>query len=115
MPNEFQHTSQAVHNESFLSFIDNSEFLDWKFTVLFYSALHYGDAFLAKKHGKHCKSHKERREMYSRINRKELFDAYKNLEDYSRTARYQPEGISMLTQEAFQEAYDDFLLFKGLY
>lgn len=116
LSNEFQHISQAQHNELFLSSIEKTpDYLDWKFIVLFYSALHYGDAFLAKKYRKHCKTHTDRKNTYSQINRKDLFLAYKNLEDFSRTARYYPEGISALTETDFQDAYNnDFLLFRGL-
>jgi len=117
LSNESQHISQAQHNELFLSYIEKDpDYLDWKFIVLFYSALHYGDAFLAKRYRKHCESHKDRRNMYSQINRIDLFLAYKTLEDYSRTARYYPEAICALTEKDFQDACNnEFLLFKGLY
>jgi hypothetical protein len=47
-----KHLEQARHNEAFLHFLDTSapdEYFDWKFTVLYYTALHYMRAFLKMK------------------------------------------------------------------
>jgi hypothetical protein len=47
-----QHLEQARHNEAFLRFLDTSapeEYFDWKFTVLYYTALHYMRAYIKLK------------------------------------------------------------------
>lgn len=119
MANESQHILQAQHNELFLSNIENNpDNLDWMFTVLFYSALHYGDAILAKRNQGYIsfKNHEQRRKTYSRKLSRDIFDAYKNLEDNSRTARYYPEWSSVLTERDFKDSYkDDFLKIKKYY
>ena len=115
----YQHISQAEHNESFLSVIGkDSDYIDWKFIALFYSALHFGDAFIAKKQRNDeifFKDHSERRKVYSKNFDIDTFNAYKKLENYSKTARYHPEGNHILTENLFQRLFkEDFSKMKSL-
>lgn len=48
MPDVREHLQQASHNETFFSQINVDSYSDWAVTVLFYAALHYLDAYLAK-------------------------------------------------------------------
>lgn len=53
-----KHISKALHNEGFWQHlnVEESKYLDWAVTGIFYSAMHYIDAAFAKE-GKHLKSH----------------------------------------------------------
>lgn len=117
LAHETQHTYQANHNESFLNFIDVN-FIDWKFVVLYYAALHLGDAFVAKKqkYGNiNLDNHEQRKKMYARYFDLNTFKAYKRLEDYSRTARYYPDMNYILTEDLFNTVFnDDFSQMKKL-
>ena len=61
MPTLNQHLSQAESNERFVESITalTTRFPDWEVIALFYSALHYADAFLATQ-GIHPRSHDSR-------------------------------------------------------
>lgn len=108
---------QADRNELFLDHID-TEFMEWKFIVLYYAALQLGDAFIANKMKKNditFPSHKKRKETYLKYFNPEAYKSYMKLEGYSRTARYHPEGIYTLTEKLFEGALNiDFPRIKGL-
>ena len=94
MPSKEQHVEQASKNERFYnSFdLDKTEFLDWAVTALFYSLLHYVDAYLAVKgvKGYHPKSHANRTPLVSmESNLKQIYSKYRRLKDESELARYQ--------------------------
>jgi len=118
LANEMQHKLRGEHNEQFLNTLGStSEFIDWKFVVLYYSALHFGDAYIAKaKKGKTIiNNHDERRKHYSREMSREVFTSYKLLENASVIARYHPEMSSVLTDAKFQDLYNtDFPKLKTL-
>lgn len=111
-----QHKLQGEHNEQFLITLgSSSEFIDWKFVVLYYSALHFGDAYIAKKGIKIIKNHKERRKHYSKELDRQVFTSYKRLENYSQIARYRPEESYVLTDAEFLKLYNiDFPKLKTL-
>ncbi len=87
MPTLNQHLSQAESNERFAEPITAlpARFPGWEVTVLFYSALHYADAFLATQ-GIHPRSHD------SRIASVKLYtgawEDYRHLYRLSLAARY---------------------------
>lgn len=105
LAHESHHIYQADHNEQFLDNI-STEFIDWKFIVLYYAALHLGDAFIAKK--RRCSvgfsDHKKRKEVYLKEFDKEAFKSYIKLENYSKLARYQPDQNYTLNETKFDEA-----------
>jgi len=102
LSNEMQHKSKGEHNEYFLNTLgSSSEFIDWKFVVLYYSALHFGDAYIAKKGTIYIKNHKERKKLYVDKLPREVFVSYKKLENASIIARYRPEESYVLTDRKF--------------
>lgn len=111
-----QHKFKGEHNEQFLVTLENSsEFIDWKFVVLYYSALHFADAYIAKKGIPIISSHQERRKYYSKKLSPEEFASYKRLENYSKIARYHPEMSNKLTDAEFLNLYStDFPKLKTL-
>lgn len=111
-----QHKLQAEHNEKFLNTLgNNSEFIDWKFVVLYYSALHFADAYIAKKGITRINSHTHRRKIYSNELSGPVFTSYKRLENYSQIARYHPEMLNILTDAEFLNLYStDFPKLKTL-
>ncbi|MHB8261752.1 MAG: HEPN domain-containing protein [Bacteroidia bacterium] len=97
-----QHLKQALHNQTFHDCIESNftnQFYDWKITVLFYVAIHYLKALATKKKIDIGETHYEiessvnpdRNNVKMRISRT-AWREYKNLFNYSRTARY--EGIT---------------------
>lgn len=96
------HLDQATHNRDFHTCIDaefNDQFYDWKITVLFYVAIHWLKALAAKRGIDIGETHfdieqnvnPDRHNSQMRIT-KGAWREYKNLFNYSRTARY--EGIT---------------------
>lgn len=99
-----QHKLQGEHNEQFLNTLgSSSEFIDWKFVVLYYSALHFGDAYIAKKGITEIKNHKERKILYADKLSRQEFASYRILENASIIARYRPEKSYVLTDAKFIE------------
>lgn len=111
-----QHKLQGEHNEQFLNTLgSSSEFIDWKFVVLYYSALHFGDAYIAKKGIKIIKNHKERKEHYINKLSSQVYASYRILENASIIARYRPEKSYVLTDAEFLKLYSiDFPKLKTL-
>lgn len=89
MPSRDEHYSKAEHNERFAnSFaLDSTPYLDWVVTGLFYSAIHYIDAYLAHFHSIHPDSHEDRDDKVRRYLRRINKD-YRELKDDSKDARY---------------------------
>ena len=90
MPRQKDHLEKAKHNESFVaSFdLDSTPFLDWAITGMFYSALHYVEAYFAKQ-GYHSALHRTRDSTIQRDgNIRYLFYAYSELKNFSINARY---------------------------
>ena len=113
MPSKQQHLDQASKNERlYHQFdLDKTEFLDWAVTVLFYSLLHYLDAFLAQRQpSRHPRSHAERDDEVGRSGQlTQVWQFYRRLKDESRNARYEvpsftPASVRQLEQSNFQPA-----------
>lgn len=90
MPNEKEHLDKAHHNEDFFNHIDinNTMYLDWAVTGLYYAALHYIDAYLAAVGVLSIPNHRQRHEEYSLAIDKEVYRDYRTLENKSIIARY---------------------------
>lgn len=94
MPRFDRHLAQAERNERLYHSLDvrTTEFLDWAITALFYSALHYVDAYLAAMvppGGSHPTNHGERSLWIARTaGLREIQVEYRRLRDYSEDARY---------------------------
>lgn len=89
MPGVQVHLDQAGHNETFFSRIDVGSFSDWAVTVLFYSALHYIDAYLAARGHYDPGGHDVRDDLIrSDPNVRPVYNWYARLKSFSRSARY---------------------------
>jgi hypothetical protein len=91
VPQRHEHLGRAEQTEQ-LALALNRHLpvcIDWAVVMLFYSALHYIDAFLAGKNV-HPMSHKQRDEEIERNGSlSEIYGAYRRLKDLSRAARYE--------------------------
>jgi len=92
MPNKDKHVNWAIHDRDFWTSIDldNSPFIDWALTGMFYESLHWIEAFLATK-GHHCDDHKQRKWTMMHLYPSELGTIqsdYGLLKQDSETARY---------------------------
>ena len=97
MPALNQHLPLAESNEGFAESIAElpNRFPDWEITVLFYSALHYADAFLATQ-DIHPRSHDSRiRSIRSLIS---VWEDYRDLYQLSLDARY--NAVSFTAESA---------------
>ena len=90
MPSKDDHLAKAEHNERFAQQFDigNSPYRDWVVTGLFYSAVHYVEAYLATQ-GRHSMDHSVRdSEVHRETNLRLIYNVYKNLKNDSINARY---------------------------
>lgn len=112
MPSKQEHLNQADKNERFygLCDLDNSEFLDWAVTALFYSVLHYVDAFLAEQLNYHPLDHQHRTPSVAKLDQlNPIHREYMRLKDESEKARYKikhftPSSVRQLERDRFQTA-----------
>ncbi|MEA3421361.1 MAG: hypothetical protein U9Q97_06770 [Acidobacteriota bacterium] len=108
MPSLEKHIKQAEKNERFFNDFDlkNTQFLDWAITALFYSALHYVDAYLAIR-SQHPSNHKKRGWWLNREqNLRHIYYDYAELKNRSEDARYKilqfpPHVVSSLEVKEF--------------
>ncbi len=92
MPSRDDHLKQAQHNLEFSESLDPASYPDWLATGLFYTALHYIDAFLATK-SVHPGIHDVRDGLVAKVQElRPLHNHYRALKDSSRTARYYPSA-----------------------
>jgi uncharacterized protein (UPF0332 family) len=90
VPTKDAHLKQVAHNLTFFQSFDKNTFPDWAVTILFYSALHYVDAFLAT-HEIDPGSHVERDKMLRTVSQlRPLYNDYCFLKNQSHNARYSP-------------------------
>lgn len=91
MPARDDHLNQARHNAHFYTTVDKSAFKDWAITVLFYTGLHYIDAFLAQRANLHPPIHKARDNMVTTVAElRPIASDYFALKNGSFNARYMP-------------------------
>ncbi len=106
-----EHLRQARHNETLAPQLGSPplEAYDWAITVLFYTALHFVDAYLLQQHGIVSQGHSATwnrqtgqrtpgRNDYVRQYLRQIARAYKALYDLSRLARY--EGMFLTPKAA---------------
>lgn len=94
MPLVAEHLKQAQHNEAFVNIFDtaSSPYLDWALIGIFYSSVHYIEAFLATKN-KHTRYHTSR-DNYVEVYLGNIYEDYRELKDYSEDARYSCKTIT---------------------
>jgi hypothetical protein len=97
LPIHSDHVNKAKGNEAFADAISpNSQAqIDWKLVVLFYAALHYVEAYLAKQMGVHLRSHTTRDSYVSKeSNLKKVRTQYGHLKFFSYNARYEMDKFT---------------------
>jgi hypothetical protein len=86
--NSPSHLQQAERFEAFLQTLQGSQYSEWALVVMFYSALHYVEAYLTKT-DRTYRDHTTRRESMRRIpETAAILPAYHRLYKASREARY---------------------------
>lgn len=123
MPAENIHLAQAGKNERFYKTFDlaTTEFLDWAVTGLFYSALHYIDAYLARVKDYHPPEHKPRtRLVATEAKLGIIYEDYRRLKDQSEAARYRVKKfkrkeVEDLESKRFKRVKHHLLACLGLF
>lgn len=106
MPTVKEHINKAKYNENFFEDIRNS-YPDWAITGLFYSALHYVDAFLKSKQIS-AEDHKTRSWFINSTKQlKSIYSEYRAMYDYSVNARYK---MWIVNKESLEDIYKNFYL-----
>lgn len=102
MPSKTKHLSIATKNEKFFDHFDlnNSPFIEWAVTGLFYSLLHYIDAYLAERLKCHPRIHGTRTTLVStESDLHGIYDKYRYLKDQSEGARYYGVSFTPKTRQ----------------
>ena len=113
MPTKDEHVAKAKGNETFADSIEptNQTRIDWKLVVLFYSAVHYVEAYLANSMGMHLRSHTTRDSYVSKeSNLKKIRVSYGHLKYYGYNARYE---IDQFTAQDVNDALAYLAQVKG--
>ena len=107
MPTKDEHIAKAERNAVFAKelTLDSPARIDWALISLFYSAVHYVEAYFATL-GTHLTTHKDRdsyisRDSYLRI----IFKEYSNLKFFGFNARYE---MMKFKAEDFNKCKPDF-------
>ena len=90
MPTQDAHLHKAQHNEGFVASLnlDQTAYLDWAVTGLFYAALHYVESFLAN-YNTHPSTHGSRDQVFRQhVGLKPIYNQYRILKTRSENARY---------------------------
>ena len=90
MPTVTGHLSWAQGNEKFAGsfYLDDQIEINWAITVLFYSAVHYVDAYLVRHNDKQPDRYGRDGAIMRDDNLFFIWRHYKRLKDMSRSARY---------------------------
>ena len=112
MPSEAAHIIKAERNERFCDSVTRNlassqeHYHDWAVTGLFYSSLHYVDAYLDVGLGIHPESHIQRRGLVAKVHQLRSIDRlYTTLYLISLEARY---GISTFTEADVLDIRDNY-------
>ena len=94
MPETNAHIKRAESNFSFLNFIKDSDFNDWKVTATFYTALHIINAFIYDKVKLSYRTHKKVEEAINPYSMspckldEDTYSSYQSLFSLSKRSRY---------------------------
>jgi hypothetical protein len=86
-----EHLAKSRQNENFVASLDTSSTVgvEWAITIKFYAALHFVQAYFASRGGHTPSTHGSRASAIERdIHISGAYEDYRELEDLSRTARY---------------------------
>ncbi len=92
MPLKEEHIAKAEGNEGVADGIQptSSARIEWKLIIMFYAAMHYVEAYLAKEANEHLRSHTTRDKwMVKEANLNKIADSYNHLKFYGYNARYE--------------------------
>ena len=95
------HIRKAQHNESFVrkQILQLRGCNDWKVTAIFYAAVHYIDAGLARMNIHPIRHEgKEGRNTYASVHFRKIASKYQTLYNRSRYARYTPDSENNIQQ-----------------
>ena len=108
MPTFAEHRRQVNHNESiFPKMLEpRTNACDWAITVMFYTALHFFDAYLDEKLGFHPQNHKERNKQFQLL-LPGPWDHYLRLLNASKNARYKVSYLGPDASEYFKRLKSD--------
>ena len=99
MPQTDKHFDIIEDNHSALAHLANpepSKYTNWCVTIIFYMALHYIHAYLAKISNQHPDSHAALQPLIQKDSKlSPLYTKYRHLEDDSRKARYDGEKFTI--------------------
>lgn len=113
MPSKDQHVAKADGNATLaLSLtLDNQSRIDWALVILFYAAMHYVEAYLAKSNV-HLRSHTTRDNAISRDSSlRKIFKEYADLKFFGYNARYEVFGFK--ATDVTDKAAKHFAAIKG--
>jgi len=112
LPTKAEHKAKAEHNEYFVSTLGNP-FFDWQVTALFYSALHYIQAyFVAKGINPPPSTHTMRNNHVSNDpTLRTIYVDYRELQNESRSSRY---GVTPPSQNDVQRLMGNLNTIKGV-
>ena len=106
MPNQQEHLKKASHNENFYQSLalESTPYKDWLVVGVFYTALHFIDAYLAKRHI-HPFSH-AMRDDWVKKNREldEIWLDYRDLKEFRMKASY--KIYEFTTEEIRRDVHD---------
>lgn len=97
MPSKDQHVKKASENEVFAGRLDThtQASINWKLIVLFYTALHYVEAYLAKALNQHLHVHTTRDSVVNReTHLRAIRTEYAHLKYFGFNARYEADQFT---------------------
>ena len=96
MPTKDEHIQKANDNEKFANALatSNQAMINWKLVILFYTAVHYVEAYLAP-NNVHLRSHQARDGYITReSNLRKIRMEYNHLKFYGYNARYEADQFT---------------------
>jgi hypothetical protein len=104
--NPADYLTKARQNEAFAEFLMNghSQFEEWAFTALFYSAIHYVNAFLAHSNLSLPTIHPQRLKLIN-MHLRSVYKPFRLLKDMSEHTRYKTRVLSKTPQQHGQPAF----------
>lgn len=113
MPSQQEHVTKAEGNAAFAMSLPltSQTNIDWVLIVLFYAAIHYVEAYLAKS-GQHTRSHSVRDNIIARdASLRKIYKEFGHLKYFGYTARYEVAGFK--AKDVTAEAIPYFEIVKN--
>lgn len=113
MPTQAEHIKKASENEIFADALGTTTqaSVNWKLVVLFYTSVHYVEAYLAKQLNQHLRSHTTRDNYVAKeANLRKIRSQYSHLKFYGYNARYEADQF---TANDVKDALNDLATVKS--